>query len=131
MHLRYMLPPCSSTTGLTFLQRGGGERCEYPSPLPAVVFVTLVLARFSSIERKRGVAPVLFVAAQYISVAHQEICSQQVLKYLHPGARRPQEAILHGYACLRPRARHSVDTNTSIIMPFESLVIGAKRDQRI
>ena len=35
------------------------------------------------------------------------------------------------YACLRPGARHPVDTITSIIMPFESLVIGAKRDERI
>ena len=34
-------------------------------------------------------------------------------------------------ACLRPGARHSVDTTTSIIVPFESLVIGAKRDERI
>ena len=56
----------------------------YPSPLPVAVFVTLVLARFSSIERKGGVAPVLFVAEQYISVARHEICPQQVLKYLHP-----------------------------------------------
>ena len=73
-----------------------------------------LITRFSAVDRKGDVVPVLLVLAKYISVARQEqFVHSRFINVFTLGSDGPQRQYHIIHARLRPRIRHIVNSSAS------------------